>query len=127
VFAKELTREAIFDALRHRRTYAVSNTRIMLDFQIDGHCIGEEIAVAGPPRIAVRVEGTDTIAELAIIRDGAVLRAVSPGSNLAEFEYVDNAFAGESYYYLRVTQVDKDELGNPSRAWSSPIWVKKGS
>ncbi len=36
----------------------------------------------------------------------------------------DNGFLGSSYYYLRVTQADKDEHGNRSQAWSSPIWVK---
>ena len=125
VFARELTREAIFDALRHRRNYAVSNTRIILDFKIDGHYMGEEIETDGKPRIAVSVQGTDTIKELAIIRNGSVLHSVSPESNAAKLEYVDGAFEGDSYYYLRVTQVDKDELGNPTRAWSSPIWVKK--
>ncbi len=124
VFARELTREAIFGALRHRRNYAVSNTRIILDFKINGHDMGEEIEIEGKPRIAVSVEGTDTIKEVAIIRDGSILHSVSPGSKLAKFEYADNAFEGDSYYYLRVTQVDKDKLGNPSRAWSSPIWVK---
>ncbi|MEW6356496.1 MAG: hypothetical protein AB1696_09230 [Planctomycetota bacterium] len=29
------------------------------------------------------------------------------------------------YYYVRVTQQDTDEHGNPSHAWSSPIWVKR--
>jgi hypothetical protein len=34
------------------------------------------------------------------------------------FEFIDpEPGAGESYYYLRVTQVD-DQL-----AWSSPIWL----
>ena len=42
-----------------------------------------------------------------------------------DFAYVDRTFKGDSYYYLRVTQIDKDKLGNPSRAWSSPIWVKR--
>ena len=125
VFAKELTREAIFDALRHRRNYAVSNTRLVLDFKINGRYMGEEIAVEGKPRIAVCVKGTDAIKELAIIRDGSILHSVSPESNPAELEYVDNAFEGDSYYYLRVTQVDNDKLGNPTRAWSSPIWVRK--
>ena len=77
VFAKELTREAIFDALRHRRNYAVSNTRITLDFKINGHYMGEEIAVEGKPRIAVNVKGTDAIKELAIIRDGSILHDCS--------------------------------------------------
>jgi len=37
VLARELTREAIFDALRHRRNYAVSEARIVLSFKINGH------------------------------------------------------------------------------------------
>lgn len=41
-------------------------------------------------------------------------------------EFLDEAFCSESYYYVRVTQFDKDEHGNPSRAWSSPIWVTSG-
>ncbi len=86
--------------------------------------MGEEIEIEGIPRIAVSVRGTDTIKELAIIRDGSILHSVSPEGNLVKFEYIDNAFGGDSYYYLRVTQANKDKLGNPSRAWSSPIWVK---
>jgi len=117
--------QAIFDALRHRRNYAVSATRIILDFKISGHYMGEEIEMEGKPRIAVSVKGTDRIKDLAIVRDGSILHSVSPKSNLAKFEYVDNAFEGDSYYYLRVTQVENAKLGNPCRAWSSPIWVKK--
>jgi len=45
VLAAELTREAVFDALRHRRNYAVTNARIVLDFRINGHWMGEEISI----------------------------------------------------------------------------------
>jgi len=124
VLATALTREAIFEALGHRRNYAVSNARIGLSFSINGHPMGEEIEVAGRPRLAVDVVGTDDVAELAIIRDGAVLTCRRPGVRRASFTFVDARFDGDSYYYVRVTQVDKDEHGNPSQAWSSPIWVK---
>jgi len=125
VLARDLTREAIFDALRHRRNYAVTNARIVLSFKIDGHEMGEEIETGGKPEIAVDVQGTDTISELAIVRDGAILHLLNPAAERVKFEYVDNSYKGNSYYYLRVTQVDKDEHGNPSYAWSSPIWVTK--
>ena len=124
VLARRLTREAIFDALRHRRNYAVSNARIVLDFRINGHPMGEEIETAGRPRIDVNVQGTDTISEVAIVRDGAVLHSFEPAAEQVKFSYVDEAFRENSYYYLRVTQVDEDEHGNLSRAWSSAIWVK---
>ena len=124
VLARELTRPAIFEALRHRRTYAVYHAKIALDVRIDGHFMGEDIEIAGLPRITVDVHGTDDIEELLIIRDGAVIYALHPATRNARFEYVDKGFGGDSYYYVRVVQVDTDELGNHSRAWSSPIWVK---
>lgn len=124
VLAKELTRPAIFEALRQRRNYAVLGARIVLDFTINGHLMGEEIKIEGKPRIVVDVGGTDKIQEVVLVRDGTVLHSLQPGTPNAKFEYVDEAFGGNSYYYVRVIQADKDEHGNPSHAWSSPIWVK---
>jgi hypothetical protein len=123
VLASALTRPAIFDALRHRRNYAVYNARIVLDVRINGHFMGEEIAIRGAPRIAVDVGGTDTIDEVAIIRDGTVIHTEHPGVRQAKFSFVDAGFAGRSWYYVRVIQADVDRYGNRSRAWSSPIWV----
>jgi hypothetical protein len=125
VLAKELTRPAIFEALRHRRNYAVFNARIVLDFKIDGHFMGEEIEISGNPRIVADVQGTDKIQEVVVVRDGAVIHTLNPKAQKVQLDFVDNGFAGKSYYYLRVVQADKDEHGNPSHAWSSPIWVRK--
>jgi hypothetical protein len=125
VLAKELTRSAIFDALRQRRNYAVFNARIVLDFKIDGHFMGEEILVEGKPRLVADVKGTDKIEEVAIVRDGSVIHTIHPGTQETRLDFVDAGFPGSSYYYVRVVQADKDEHGNASHAWSSPIWVKK--
>ena len=111
--------------MRHRRNYAVFNARIVLDFKIDGHFMGEEIEIDGKPRIAVDVHGTDKIEEVVVVGDGSVVHTVNPGTNDVQFGYVDVAFAGNSYYYVRVIQADTDEHGNRPHAWSSPIWVKK--
>ena len=78
----------------------------------------------GAPRIDVEIQGTDAISEVAIVRDGGVFHMLNPGTEHVKLAHVDTTFRGSSYYYLRVTQVDKDEHGNLSRAWSSPIWVK---
>ena len=86
--------------------------------------MGEEIQIEGNPRIVADVRGTDKIREIVIVRDGAVIHTLNPRTQEVRFDFVDNAFAGKSYYYLRVIQADKDEHGNPSYAWSSPIRVK---
>ncbi len=124
VFATELTREAIFDALRHRRNYAVSNARIELEFTIDGRWMGEEITVSDQPRVSVSIQGTARLAEVVVIRNGAVWKRETPPGLRFEFRGQDHDFSGQAYYYVRVTQTDADAQGNPSRAWSSPIWVK---
>jgi hypothetical protein len=70
------------------------------------------------------IRGTAKIAEVAIVRDGVPMLTLHPGKRTVRFDYVDRTFHGNSYYYVRVTQEDRDENGNPSRAWSSPIWVR---
>ena len=126
VLVRRLTREAIFDALRHRRNYAVNHARIALDFRINGHVMGEAIEAEGQPRIVVKVNGAAPIEEIIVVRDGAVIHTASPQKRKVKLDYVDQSFAGLSYYYVRVTQSDRDEHGNKSCAWSSPIWVRQG-
>jgi hypothetical protein len=87
--------------------------------------MGEEIEVEGNPRIVADVKGTDKIEEVAVVRDGAIIHCLSPGTKSVRCDFVDRTFPGSSYYYLRVIRADKDEHGNRSHAWSSPIWVKR--
>jgi len=125
VLATALTRAALFDALRHRRNYALSHARIELDFKINGHWMGETISVTTPPCVVVSVQGTTNLAEVVVIRSGVVCHQVTDGGREVQFAWEDTAFSGAHYYYVRVTQADEDEHGNPSRAWSSPIWVQR--
>jgi hypothetical protein len=126
VLADRLTRAAIFDALRSRRNYAVSHARVVLGFQINGRPMGAELVTQGKPEITASVAGTAPIAELAIVRDGSVLRRLASKTPQLRLAFRDDSFRQSSYYYLRVIQDDADEHGNPSYAWSSPIWVKAG-
>ncbi len=64
--------------------------------------MGEEIEIEGKPRIAVRVQGTDTIEEVALIRDGSVIHTLAPKTRDVRFEHVDGSFPGKSYYYVRI-------------------------
>jgi Protein of unknown function (DUF3604) len=123
VYASALTRDAVFDALRRRRCYGVSGARIDLDFRIDGHWMGEEFAARGAPTISIDVRAPAPIDEIVLVRNGAILLTRRPGSRRARVEQLDESFEGDSYYYVRVTLADADQDGNPSRAWSSPIWV----
>ena len=52
--ASENTREGIWDAFQHRRTYATTGTRILLDFSSDGHPMGTEYSSDMPPEFSVK-------------------------------------------------------------------------
>ncbi len=119
VYAKGIDRESIFEALRARRTYAATD-KILLDFSIGGYVMGEEMDPAASPELAVAVEGTAPIAQIDVIKNNKILYTVSPSVRTAHFTFRDDAYHGEdSYYYVRVTQTDKN------MAWASPIWVRK--
>ncbi len=45
VLAPSLTRENIFDGLYNRRCYATSGNRLYMDWRMDGHLMGSEIAI----------------------------------------------------------------------------------
>ena len=78
VLAPELTREAIFDALKKRRTYAVTGARIELDFRINGHRIGEILPYTPQREILVSVSGWDDIASVEVLKNNAVIHRGFP-------------------------------------------------
>ena len=68
VYAKELTREAIWEALKSRRCYATTGQRIILKVYSDGHWMGEEYQTDNPPKIEVNAIGTESIERVDIMR-----------------------------------------------------------
>lgn len=120
VSAKELSREAIWQAMLARRTYATTGPRIILDFRVNDHLMGEEFAADSPqmPRqVWVQAVGTRAIARIEIVKNGAVLCAEGFSEPVAELEFVDQSpITGTDYYYARITQADGEY------AWSSPVW-----
>ncbi|MCD6219130.1 DUF3604 domain-containing protein [Candidatus Calescamantes bacterium] len=135
VYARELSREGIFDALRNRRCYGTSGSRIFLDFRLGNHLMGEEINIEkekelwSKRELWVKVGGTAPIEKISIIRNGKEIYYLKGMGDTAEFKYIDRDKASEVvklsplyessliYYYLRVVQVDGE------MAWSSPIWL----
>ena len=121
VYAPELTREAVFDALRERRCYATTGTRMILEFSVNGVRMGGETTLASvdtPRRISVHVIGTD-LDHLRIIKNNQELVRKECTGDEAWFEVYDTAPAKSGdFYYVRVVQQDENT------AWSSPVWMR---
>jgi hypothetical protein len=119
VYSPSVAREDIVDSMRKRHSYGATDN-IILDFRAgENHMMGDIFEAASSPKFQVKVVGTAPIAKVEIIKDGKFVFDTQPTGVTANFSYVDtNPAKGESWYYVRVTQLDRN------LAWSSPIWVK---
>jgi hypothetical protein len=120
-YSPELTRSGIWDSLWSRRCYATTRARILLEFKINGHMMGEEFTAGKDTReLAINVYGTSAIAVIEIVKNGRVLQSF-PGDRRIDIElaYGDDVAERETdYYYVHVRQEDGEQ------AWSSPVWMR---
>ncbi|MCW4048830.1 MAG: DUF3604 domain-containing protein [Candidatus Bathyarchaeota archaeon] len=66
VYAKELTREGLWEAFWARRTYGTTGERIIVHVMSDGHLMGEEYSTDKTPEIKVKIVGTAPLHEVEI-------------------------------------------------------------
>ncbi len=127
IWAADETREALFDAMLERRTFAATD-EIVLKVSADGRNMGEQFTakVGAPPEIVIDVEAPDLILRVDVVKNGEYVYTQRPGSRSARLRYRDSSpTAGDSYYYVRVFQRDPDNpTGDPEIAWASPFFVK---
>lgn len=69
VLAEENTREAIFRALKGRRTYAATGSRMLCDFAVNGEGFGGEIPSAGSYNLRFSVAASNAIDRIVVFRD----------------------------------------------------------
>ncbi len=118
VRAEELTREALWEALRNRHCYATTGARIYADCRIGDAGPGGEIELEEPPRLRIEVHGTADVMRVDVIRGAERLHSEPGDGRDMCFEVADPAPSAEALYYVRVVQVDREY------AWTSPIFVR---
>ena len=119
--ASELTREAVWQAMDERFTYATSGVPIVCDYSVNGVRSGAEgvLAAGDGVHFSAQLHGTAPIEVVEIISDGKCVWQNKPNSWDLELDGVElPALEGDSaYYYLRLRQADGH------RAWLSPVWL----
>ncbi len=78
VFARELTREALWEALLARRVYAATGDKIDARLHVNGAWLGEEIESAGGRRIEVAVRGVDALETVELLKNDRRIARVAP-------------------------------------------------
>lgn len=125
ILADRFDRAGVFDAVQARRCYATTGPRILIDFSLEGHPMGSEIAASVlPQRTALDIDITSNvpIERIEIFRDGQSCDVVSGGGRRSEaFQWVDpRPSAGDTTnYFVKVTRTDQEA------AWTSPIWIQR--
>lgn len=134
ILAPEYSRDALFSALYNRRCYATTGARIVIYFNIAGAPMGSELNSKDKPGLLYNryihgfIAGTAPLEEVAIFRNGSLLKSFNDQKETFSFETFDDEALEKviltptldkpfAYYYLRVTQKD-GHIG-----WSTPIWI----
>lgn len=135
IFAKDQTRESLWEAINQRACYATTGERIILGFYIAEVFMGGILSTQSKPGLLFNryisgfVIGSEALKTVEIIRNGKVFHSFAVNNNHLDFTLDDSEPLNEislttqdnsslfSYYYLRVVQKDGH------MAWSSPIWI----
>ncbi len=122
VWAEELSRPSIFEALRSRRSFGTTGAKMALFLTVAGAPQGSEIdlPVEGGLQLSAVVQGTAPGLELTLVVDGREREHwgfENASEARIEWRDPDPPPDGTRYYYLRARQAD-GHIG-----WTSPVWV----
>ena len=130
VYARELTRAAIIEAVKARRCFATTGNKTAVAFWINDSFMGSDIIADAELVLRWRVQPWREIERIEIVYRGQVIHRTQKCRGQWTCE---NSPEPNSWYYLRVK-----EKGRQKRyphnvapawgkwAWSSPIWVRGG-
>ena len=134
IYAESLTAEAILNAIRNRRVFATSGSRIAVQSWANGSFMGQETRIepGADVEISLSAVGTRPIVKATLIRDGREISSLD-GNGTAQLSVVhkDRSISeGTHWYYWRILQ-EGDSTNYPGNvavarghmAWSSPHWV----
>jgi mycothiol synthase len=122
VWADDLTRRDLFDALYARHTYALTGARIVLKMTVNGALMGSEISASDIADIRIDAWAPGKIAQIELLKNARLLRRYTPGHGLfaerdeCHFQAQDRT-SGSAFYHCRITQTDGQ------LAVCSPVWV----
>jgi hypothetical protein len=117
LYVERLDRQAIFDALKARRSFAATDN-LIIDFRAGDRFMGEIFRARGPVQLKAYIRGTAPLARVVLIKNNRVIYTAPGTGPEMNFSFTDtDATPAGAYYYIRVEQ-QNGQLG-----WSSPVWV----
>ena len=120
IVAKDLTEESFKEAMKRRRTYAVRDFSLRLEYFAGDAFMGSQIQRKTDSQVLLNATvDTDQKIKIEIVSNENTVVDSVYGKRIQKIVEVTDA---EKWYYLRVS----DANSGRSLAYSSPIWIKGG-
>ena len=124
IYAKELTRESLWEAVQARRVYATTGKKIHLSFSTGNHFMGEEFDAAGPPVFKIRAMGECGIESIELKRASQTIFSYRPkDATAAHTDWFRISWSGarihqrnRQTHWHGSLRVDKGKIEEP-RGW----------
>src|SRR5450830_205902 len=120
VLAPELTRDAIFEAIRQKRVYATEDKDLRVTYYLNGAVMGSSLDNPSTLDFSITfgdAETTDIITKVSVIANGGVVVAsTNPNTNQGTWNFTMPTDP-YSFYYVRIDQADTDV------AVTAPVWT----
>jgi hypothetical protein len=135
VLATSLTKAAIIDAMKHRRTYASLDNNIQCRYTVNGAIMGSTLARPGTFKFNIQISDPDNsqpkdkIIKIEIVRDhGEVVQSYVPDTPDYSVNWSPTITDTTSkYFYIRVWNAGGGDApgGSPDKpiAWLAPVWT----
>jgi hypothetical protein len=122
VWAGDLTRRSLFDALYARHTYALTGARIVLKMTVNGALMGSEISACDAADIQIDAWAPGKIQRVELLKNAHLLQCYTTRQGLSGKHdechlQVQDRTEGPAFYHCRITQTDGQ------LAVCSPVWV----
>lgn len=120
--AEELTRESLYEAIRERRVYSTEDENLEISYELNGATMGSILAEQTEAHVNITVKDPDAldhIDKIQLITDGGRVahEVTNVNSTEKEWNLSFEPAASSTYYYVKVTQADKDI------AVTAPVWI----
>jgi hypothetical protein len=135
LLAEELTRGALYDAMRSCRGYATLDRNLRVEFALDGAVMGSNlmnpdgsyeavIAISDPDGVNPDYGPSDAITLVEIVTDGGAVVASMPGGDSSISWTVTLDSIDARYFFVRVTTASPLNEDAPGvTAWTAPVWT----
>lgn len=105
-WVRERTAQSVFEALRARRTIAMSNGKIAIWATLDGRPMGTEVTVKGKVSVRAGLSCGRQILRAGLMRDGKVLQWIPVGSKHASLELTDPEPPSGHHWYVVTAEME---------------------